>query len=131
MTPQHLKHIRLELARSKDFPSGSPRHGYDLIAPLDEAGRIDPELWRKYKKNCRVRRFWNDEEEAVGALVHKPGGSEHARWMFNYGTDDGDDEEAGYRFGAHTFSTGQYVSIRDHNGELHTFRVASVEPLPH
>jgi hypothetical protein len=28
MTPQHLKHIRLELARSKEFPSGSTRHGY-------------------------------------------------------------------------------------------------------
>ena len=95
MTPQHLKHIRLELARSKEFPSGSTRHGYDLIAPLDTEGRIDPELWRKYRKNCRVRRFWDDEEETIGTLVHKPGGSEHARWMFDYGTGDDDDEEAG------------------------------------
>ena len=76
MTPQHLKHIRLELARSKEYPSGSTRHGYDLIAPLDEGGHIDPELWRKYRKNCRVRRFWDDEGEAIGSLVHKPGGSE-------------------------------------------------------
>jgi hypothetical protein len=131
MTPQHLKHIRLELARSKEYPSGSPRHGYDLIAPLDEAGHIDPELWRKYRRSCRVRRFWDDEEEAIGTLVHKPGGSEHARWMFDYGTGSDDDEESGYRFGAHTFSTGEYVSIRDHAGELHTFCVASVEPLQH
>jgi hypothetical protein len=34
--------------------------------------------------------------------------------MFDYGTGSDDDEEAGYRFGAHTFSTGEYVSIRDH-----------------
>ncbi len=40
-----------------------------------------------------------------------------------------EDEEAGYRFGAHTFATGEYVSIRDHGGELHTFKVTSVEPL--
>ena len=42
MTPQHLKHIRLELARSKEYPSGSTRHGYYLIAPLDKEGHIDP-----------------------------------------------------------------------------------------
>jgi len=130
MTPQHLKHIRLELARSKEYPLGSTRHGYDLIAPLDEGGHIDPELWRKYRKNCCVRRFWDDEEEAIGSLVHKPGGSEHARWMFDYGTGDDDDEEAGYRFGAHKFATGEYVSIRDHDGQLHTFRLTSVEPTP-
>jgi hypothetical protein len=130
MTPQHLKHIRLELARSKEYPSGSTRHGYDLFAPLDEEGHIDPELWRKYRKNCRVRRFWDDEHEAIGTLVHKPGGSEHARWMFDYGTGDDDDEEAGYRFGAHKFATGEYVSIRDHDGQLHTFRVTSVDPTP-
>jgi len=46
MKPQHaLKNVRLQLARSKEFPSGSPRHGYDLIAPLDENNHIDPELW--------------------------------------------------------------------------------------
>ncbi len=131
MKPQHaLKHVRLQLARSKEFPSGSSRHGYDIVAPLDRNGHIDPELWRKYQKECRVRRFWDNEEDAIGLLVHKPGGVEHARWMFDYGVGSHDeDEEAGYRFGAHTFAAGEYVSIRDHNGELHTFKVTSVEPL--
>ena len=124
-----LKHIRLELARSKEFPSGSARHGYDLVAPLNAHGHIDPELWRAHQKECRVRRFWDNEEDAVGLLVHKPGGAEHARWMFDYRARADEDEEAGYRFGAHTFATGEYVSIRDHGGELHTFEVISVEPL--
>ncbi len=44
MKPRHaLRHIRLELARSREFPSGSPRHGYDLVAPLDAKGHIDPD----------------------------------------------------------------------------------------
>ena len=126
--PRHsLKHIRLELARSKEFPSGSASHGYELVAPLDADGHIDPELWREHRAECRVRRFWNGEE-SVGTLVHRPGGAEHARWMFDYGTGLGDDE-AGYRFGAHRFAPGEYVSIRDHDGEMHTFSVVSVEPV--
>jgi hypothetical protein len=130
MTSRHvLKHIRLELARSKEFPSGSARHGYHLIAPLDENGHIDPELWRKHQKECRVRRFWGDEEDAIGLLVHKPGCAEHARWLFDYQAGSGEDEEATYRFGAHTLATGEYVSIRDHGGQLHTFKVTSVESL--
>jgi hypothetical protein len=128
-SPQHpLKHIRLQLARSKEFPQGSARHGYDIVAPLDKNGRIDPELWRNHREACRVRRFWEDEEDAVGHLVHKSGGAEHAQWMFEY---DGaiEDEEAGFRFGVHSFSPGEYVSIKDEDGELHTFVVTSVQPV--
>jgi hypothetical protein len=124
-----LKHIRLQLARSKELPSGSARRGYDLVAPLDDKGYIDPELWRKHQRECRVRRFWDDEEGAIGLLVHKPGGAEHARWLFDYGASGSEDEETGYRFGTHRFATGEYVSIRDHDGELHTFQVTAVEPF--
>ena len=60
---QHaLKHIRLQLARSKEFPAGSTRHGYDIVAPVDKHGHIDLELWRKHREACRVRRFWGHEE---------------------------------------------------------------------
>jgi hypothetical protein len=126
--PHVLKRIRLNLARSKDHPSGSSRHGYEFVAPLDANGNIDPELWRKHREHCGVRRFWEGEEEEIGKLVHKPGGPEHARWVFDYDNTAEFDDEAGYRFGAHAFRTGEYVSIRDENDEMHTFQVASVEP---
>src|SRR5262245_42505775 len=32
--PHELKRIRLNLARSKEFPAGSARHGYEFVAPL-------------------------------------------------------------------------------------------------
>src|SRR5215216_1619216 len=70
--PHELKRIRLNLARSKEFPLGSARHGYEFVAPLDADGHIDPALWRAHRDHCGVRRFWGNEEE-FGKLVHKPG----------------------------------------------------------
>ena len=69
--------------------------------------------------------FWGEEEE-VGRLLHRPGGPEHARWVFDYAGKAEYNDESGYRFGAHAFRPGEYVSIADEAGELHTFSVASV-----
>ena len=126
MLPHELKRITLHLARSKEFPAGSARHGYEFVAPLDTRGHIDSELWHKYRNNCRVRRFWNDTDDENGRL--EPGGAEHARWVFDYDATRSDDDEAGYRFGAHVFTPGEYVSIGNGDGESHTFRVVSVAP---
>jgi hypothetical protein len=123
-----LKRITLNLARSKDFPSGSANHGYEFVAPLDANGHIDHELWEQHRKRCAVRRFWNGAEDQIGQLVHKPGGAEHARWVFDYNPDRVDDDESGYRFGVHAFVPGEYVSIADSEGEIHTFKVVSVQP---
>ena len=124
--PHVLKRIRLNLARSKDFPAGSAHHGYEFVAPLDANGHIDVELWRKHREHCGVRRFWGDALE-TGHLLHKAGGNEHARWVFDYDGGAEEDDEAGYRFGSHEFRPGEYVSIRDEDGEMHTFQVMSVE----
>jgi hypothetical protein len=70
----HFKRIRLNLARSKAFPAGSDLHGYEFVAPLDAYGHIDSKLWKEQRENCRVRRFWNGDDEQIGWLVHKPGG---------------------------------------------------------
>jgi hypothetical protein len=125
--PHTFKRIRLHLARSREFPDGSARHGYEFVAPLDNKGHIDSALWHQQRDHCRVRRFWNGEPEQVGRLVHKPGGAEHARWVFDYDKTRADDDETGYRFGAHAFVPGEYVSITEDDGERHTFRVVSVE----
>ncbi len=123
-----LNRILLNLARSREFPYGSPRHGYDFIAPLDAEGHIDPLLWKKYRDYCRVRRFWEGEEDEVGRLVHKPGGAEHARWVFDYNSDE-EDDEAGYKFGVHAFLPGEYVSLSGQDGKRHTFLVVAVDPV--
>lgn len=126
--PHTFKRIRLNLARSKEFPSGSERHGYEFVVPLDANGHIDIEQWKKHRANCRVRRFWEGEDDEIGFVVHKPDGPEHARWIFDYDQTAEYDDESGYRFGNHIFRLGEYVSTRDAGGEWHTFVVASVEP---
>ena len=123
-----LRRVRLELARSKEFPSGSSRHGYDIVVPLDSRGHIDIESWRGLRDQCRVRRFWNGEGDRIGRLTHRAGGSEHATWIFDYDEDRRDDDEAGYRFGSHAFLPGEYLTLRDQDGE-YTFRVVTVSDL--
>ncbi len=126
--PHTFKRIRLNLARSKEFPQGSAKHGYEFVAPLDDNGHIDVEQWRKQKEHCRARRFWEGEDDEIGQLVHRPGGPEHGRWVFDYNPKRADDDESGYRFGAHAFKQGEYVSIRGQDGETHTYQVVSVMP---
>jgi hypothetical protein len=123
-----LRKIRLELARDGEHPEGSKRHGYEFVGPLDEEGRLDPLLWKKYRERCRVRRFWQNEDDELGHLVRKPGG----HWAFHYDINgDADDDEGGYRLGNHIFTVGEYVSIREHEDDvMRTFRVVRVETLP-
>jgi hypothetical protein len=116
----------LHLARSKDHPAGSAVHGYELVAPITPAGHIDTAAWKAQRERCRVRRFWQGEADQEGVLVHKPGGSEHARWVFDYDRNREDDDETGYRFGAHRFVPGEYLTLRE-RGNDHTFKIVSVE----
>ncbi len=122
-----LSIIRLELARDPAHPSGSAAHGYEFVAPLDAAGHIDAEGWRKARDRCRVRRFWEGDPDEMGHLVHRRGGS----WAFHYDVagDPGEDEP-GSKFDAHAFQLGEYVSLREPDGELMTFQVVSVRPAP-
>jgi hypothetical protein len=118
-----LSRIRLELARTPVFPQGNSHIGYDFTAPLDGQGVIDPDQWLTLKNHCRVRRFRPDEDDDIGHLVRKPGGS----WAFHYDvrSDDSEPDEPGYRFGAHVFKPGEYVSVREED-DMVTYRVVSV-----
>jgi hypothetical protein len=120
-----MKKIRLELARNPEFPEGNPNIGYEFVAPLNDSGRIDVEQWQANRGRCRVARFNRDAEEEIGHLVRKPGGS----WGFHYDIHGGSEvDDSGYRFGEHKFSVGEYVSLREEDDELRTYKVARVTP---
>jgi len=117
-----LKHIRLELARTREFPEGSSEYGYEFVAPLDATGALDPKGWATMHQACTVRRFWGDQADERGLLKHRRDG----KWVFSYEPGDDDDEPV-FRFDRHRFLEGEYVSVTEHDGVTRPFRIALVK----
>jgi hypothetical protein len=119
-----LYRIRLELARTPDFPEGSAQHGYEFTAPLTGDGQLDRDGWHHLRGACRVRRFWPGEDDEHGQLVRHQGG----QWAFLYDGMAETDQESIFRFDRHRFVVGEYVAITEHDGVQRTFRVVQVIP---
>ena len=100
--------------------------GYEFVAPLDAGDHISVEGWREERALCFVHRTEHGATLERGLLVHHPGGAAGATWMFDYDPLTAGDEEAGFRFASHRFAPGEYVSLREPDGALHTYRVASI-----
>jgi hypothetical protein len=113
--------IRMELARNPDFPEGSPHHGYLLHAPLDRHGRLKLPDYQVGRQRAVVEEFWGDRGRKRGRLVHR----NRDLWSFSFGEND---EEPIFHFGDHSFSPGEYLTVRDLSGADLTFRVTSVIP---
>ena len=118
-----LRTIRLELARTAGFPEGSPARGYELKAPLTADGHLDAGAYAAVKKQCTVRRFWVNEADRLGELVHD---GRRRYWAISYEPGE-DDDEPFWRLEQHRFAVGDYVTIREQDGESLPFRVASVK----
>jgi hypothetical protein len=118
-----LMRIRLELARTPEFPSGSPEHGYEFQAPLDANGHIDANAWKIWKTACAVTRFWGAQPVQNGMLRHVGSG-----WRFDYDRGDDRDDEPFFKLDRHSLLPGNYVSITEQDGLQRPFRVVSVVP---
>jgi hypothetical protein len=118
-----LSKISLQLARCREFPEGNPRDGYEIVAPLDETGRLGTEAWHAQRNYCRVRRLAPAGATRHGRLLHRAGGAGGASWVFDYDDRSEADDEGGFRLDCHRMAPGQYVSIKDSNGHLRTYAV--------
>lgn len=121
--PAAFRRIELALAREPEQPLYEPARRLTLVAPLDNHGRLDPDLWSSHRINCRVVRHHEGAEDEIGHLVRRPGGS----WVVRYPGQQGEEDRAP-RIGSAEFSPGAYVSIAD-GDDLHTFKVVSVSSL--
>lgn len=119
-----LKRIRLELARTPEFPAGSSKYGYEFIAPLTQDNHLDANAWKAVKDHCGVLRFWGSDRPEHGMLRHVGSG-----WRFDYDRDDDADDEPFFKLDRHTLAPGDYVSITEHDGVQRSFRVVSLTPV--
>jgi hypothetical protein len=121
-----LRRVRMELAREPGHPDGSRNIGYEFIAPVSDDGRILEDAFHKLKERCRVRRFNEGEPDEVGHVVRKRGGA----WAFHYDIHgDPTHDDTGFKINSHRFVPGEYVSIREPEGQLKTYRVITVLEL--
>jgi hypothetical protein len=120
--PREFRRVRIELARERGHPAGSSRDGYEFTAPLKPDGRIDATLWRTHRAACGVTRFRAHEDDEIGHLVHRPGGT----WAFHYDVTGENEDEAGYRFQDERFIVGEYLSVLE-DAKQHTYLVVSVQ----
>ena len=113
--------VRLELARTPEFPEGNQACGYELVLPLDRNGQLDAEEWRQHRRACAVRRFWPQTKDEHGRLIH----TRHRAWAFSYAPGEEDDEPL-FHLDSHRVASGEYVSVTEHDGVTRPFRIVSV-----
>ncbi len=117
-----LTRIVLQLGRNPDagFPEGDRHQGYIINAPVGINGKLDLELWKNHKKECKVVRYGTkDEKFADGLLSHAKD-----KWFFEYDeVKEGPDEDV-YHLGDHRLWVGDYVTIHGNDGKSLIYVVA-------
>jgi hypothetical protein len=117
-----LMTIRLELGRTREFPQGDARHGYEFVAPLDPDGHLDPVTWKRQKDCCLVQSFRPGSELRRGKLRHVGQG-----WRFDYVAGIEDDEPL-FKLERHVIAPGLYLTVKEEDGEERPFKIVSVRP---
>ena len=126
--PVRMRRVRLEHAPGKGENEAPPADAYEFSAPIDAHGHLDARAWKHERQLCFVHKIDAGDIVQRGLLVHRPGGAGGGTWRFDYELGS-DDEESGFRFDTHAFVAGEYVTVQDTSGALHTYRVTSVKPL--
>jgi hypothetical protein len=117
------KSIRLELARTKEFPEGSASRAYLLHLPLNDQGLIDEAALSGSPARATVHRFWPNERDRAGYVVRTPRG-----WALSYEPGEADDETV-FHLETHPIRLGEYVTLAEPDGSQLPFRVASLKAL--
>ncbi|HTM95308.1 MAG TPA: hypothetical protein VL100_05775, partial [Croceibacterium sp.] len=114
------KIIRLELARTAEFPEGSPSRALILRLPLADDGLIDADEVGRNPAQATVKRLWPDEPDQQGYVIRTG-----ATRAFSYAIGDDDDEDL-FHLEAHPLRPGEYVTLTEPNGEQLPFRVTRI-----
>ena len=126
------KVIRLELASSWEFPRGSAGRSYLIRLPLSDDGAIDAATLESQPSRATVRRYWPNQADMLGYVVHTPTGYairyEVSGTKLN-GTvkPNGGQEPKLFRFGAESIRMGEEIFVTEPDGNQARFRIASMQ----
>jgi hypothetical protein len=127
------KMIRLELASSWQFPRGSAGRSYLVRLPLKDDGTIDTTALEAQPARATVRRYWPNEADMIGQLVHTPMGyaiqyemNGTARLNGDSGT-NGHGETRLLQFGADAIKVGEEIFLTEPDGHQVRYRVANLQ----
>jgi len=126
------KVIRLELASNWEFPRGSAGRSYLIRLPLTDDGAIDSASLESQPARATVRRYWPNQADMVGYLVHTPTGYA-IRYEMNGARHNGGSHANGnsdrslYRFGADAIRIGEEIFLTEPDGNDARFRVAGMQ----
>lgn len=125
------KTVRLELASSWQFPRGSAGRSYLIRLPLTESGQIDAALLEAQPMRATVRRYWPNEADMVGSLVHTPTGfairyEKNGAARLN-GRANGSGEQPLFEFGADAIKVGEELILTEPDGHQVRYRVANLQ----
>jgi hypothetical protein len=123
MSGMNWKSIRLELARTTEYPAGSACRAYLLRLPLNEQGLIDEEALGHSPALATVHRFWPNEPDLSGYVVRTQNG-----WALSYELGEEDDETV-FHLETHPIRIGEYLTLTEPDGRRLPFRVASLKQL--
>jgi hypothetical protein len=115
--------IRLELARTPEFPDGSAERGYQLHLPMRPDGLIDEAAHSSDRARATAFRFWPDERDLKGYVIRTARG-----WAISYALGESDDQGV-FHLETHPLKLGNYLTITEADGTTWPFRIAAIEPL--
>jgi hypothetical protein len=110
------KSIRLELASTKEFPSGSVSRVYLLRLPLDDFDRVDHAAFVCSPGKATARRHWSTEPDQRGFIV-----SSNGEWAIRC-----DGRDRWLHLDSRPVRLGGSVSIVEADGSVLPFNIASV-----
>jgi hypothetical protein len=125
------KVVRLELASNWEFPRGSAGRSYLIRLPLKEDGEIDALTLESQPARATVRRYWPNQADMVGYLIHTPTGYA-IRYEMNGSRSNSEARPNGtnpplFQFGADAISIGQEIFLTEPDGQEARFRIADMQ----
>ena len=111
------KNIRLELARTNEFPAGSVSRAYLVRLPLDDNDLVDEKALQRSPQRATARRFWSTEPEESGLVARIEGG-----WAMHC---NGSPVRM-LALDGRPIRLGQHIAVEEPGGVLLPFRIAGI-----